>query len=323
VNSFPLWPKSASTLSGNTDALFIFMLVVCGLVTVLIFTLIFYFAIKYRRRSELERPKPSHAPMALEVVWIAVPSLFFATFFGWGAAVYLRYLDPPEDALRIYVVGKQWMWKLQHPEGQSEINQLHVPVNRAVQLILTSQDVIHSFFIPAFRVKRDAVPGRYTTLWFEAKETGTYHLFCAEYCGTEHSHMVGTVTVMEAADYQRWLASARGGDNLAAAGEQLFQRLGCPSCHGKIAPALQGVYMKPVPLASGETVTADENYLRESILDPGAKIVKGFPNLMPSFRGQVTEDGLLQLIAYIRSQGAPAAAGPGAGVGAPQAEETK
>ena len=277
--------------------------------TAAIFLCIFVFAIKYRRRSDTERPKPIHGSMAVEITWSIIPLGIFLLIFGWGAKVYFTTLDAPENSLRIYVMGKQWMWKAQHPDGQSEINELHVPVGRPVQLILTSQDVIHSFYIPAFRMKRDAVPGRYSSLWFQATKPGAYHLFCAEYCGTEHSYMRGTVTVMRPADYERWLAGGAGGDTMAAAGRKLFERLGCVNCHGKTCPALEGVYQNEVPLASGQIVRADDAYLRESILDPGAKIVAGFPNLMPSFRGQVSEEDLMKLLAYIRSLGAPGAAG--------------
>jgi len=304
--SFPLWPESASAGSRGVDHVFIFLLIVCGAMTAAIFLTIFYFAIKYRRRSEEERPRPPRGNLPLELVWTAVPLGIFLFIFGWGAKVYYENLNPPSDAMQIYVVGKQWMWQLQHPEGQREINELHVPVGWPVELVLTSQDVIHSFYVPAFRIKRDAVPGRYATAWFRATTPGRYHLFCAEFCGTEHSHMTGWVYVMSQADYEQWLSGAVGGESMAGVGKRLFQKLGCANCHGRICPSLDGLYTKGVRLADGRVVTADDDYLRESILDPGAKVVAGFPNIMPSFKGVVSEEDLLKLIAYIKSQGSPA-----------------
>jgi cytochrome c oxidase subunit 2 len=202
-------------------------------------------------------------------------------------------------------MGKQWMWKAQHPLGKSEINMLHVPVNQPVKLIMTSQDVIHSFYIPAFRVKKDVLPGRYTELWFEATKTGEYHLFCAEYCGTEHSQMIGSVVVMEQLEYERWLSGNVAGESMAAAGQRLFEQRGCASCHAGTSdargPALAGLFGKEVQLEDGRTVTADESYLRESILNPQAKVVAGYSPVMPTFEGQISEEGLLQLVAYIKS----------------------
>ncbi len=318
--SFPLWPVSASEGSRAMDRLFVFELVVSVAMTALIFGTIFYFAIRYRRRTPDERPRPIRGSIAIETIWTVGPLLVMLVMFGWGAYVYFDYANPPKNALQIYVVGKQWMWKLQHPDGQAEIDELHVPVGRAVQLIITSQDVIHSFFMPAFRIKRDAVPGAYTTEWFTATRPGTYHIFCAQYCGTNHSQMAGSVYVLKPADYEAWLASAGGGDSLAGAGHKLFDRLGCVNCHvlNPRCPTLDGLYGKQTPLADGRIVRADDAYIRESILDPGAKIVAGFPNIMPSFRGLVTEEGVLELIAYIKTLGAPALAGEGAGIGGGQ-----
>ena len=308
----PLWPTAASPAAREMDALFLSELAVSALMVLLIFGCIFVFAIKYRRRSPDERPRPIRGSMALETVWSAIPLVIFLVFFFWGAKIFFANAGPPSDSMQIYVIGKQWMWYVQHSEGQREINELHVPAGRNVQLIITSQDVIHSFFIPAFRIKKDAVPGMYTTEWFHATEPGSYHLFCAQYCGTSHSHMIGTVYVMKPAAYQQWLTGGRG-ESMAVAGAKLYQRLGCANCHGVICPSLDGVYMKNVGLADGRIVRADEAYLRESILEPGAKIVAGYPNVMPSFRGQVRETEILELIAYIRSLGTPALAGQGAG----------
>lgn len=310
--SFPLWPETASATARGVDHLYIFLLIVCGGMTIAIFSTIFYFAIKYRRRSPDERPRPLRGSLGLEFFWAAGPLAIFLFTFGWGAKVFFENSSPPPGAMQVYVVGKQWMWYLQHPEGQREINELHVPVNRPVELIITSQDVIHSFYVPAFRIKRDAVPGMYNTTWFLPIKTGTFHLFCAEYCGTEHSHMIGSVYVMSQSDYERWLSGAVGGESMAAVGRRLFQKLGCANCHSRICPPLEGLYMKGVGLEDGRVVAADDAYLRESILDPGAKVVAGFRNIMPSFKGLVTEEALLQLIAYIKSLGSPATGVPAA-----------
>jgi len=314
----PVWPEVASASAHNVDALFLYELAVSGLATFLIFAAIFYFGVKYRRRSPWDRPRPIEGSLTLESIWTVIPLLVFLSFFFWSARIFYANSSPPRDSMQIYVVGKQWMWYVQHPGGQREINEVHVPVNRDVQFIITSQDVIHSFYMPAFRIKRDAVPGMYTTEWFRATRTGDFHLFCAEYCGTNHSHMIGAVHVMRAGAFEQWLAAGARGESMAQAGAKLYQRLGCVNCHNIVAPALEGLYMKGVGLADGKVTLADDAYLRESILDPGAKIVAGFPNLMPSFQGVVTEEGILQLIAYIKSLGTPALAGPGAGRGAGQ-----
>jgi cytochrome c oxidase subunit 2 len=304
---FPFWPWTASQAAAAVDHLFIFLLVVCGTVAAGIFLTIVYFAIKYRRRAEDEIGALQPSPVWMEITWTAIPLMIFLFIFGWGVKVYFEIYSPRENALQVYVVGKQWMWEIQHPNGQREINHLHVPLNQQVQLVITSQDVIHSFYVPAFRIKRDAVPGMYNTVQFRPTRAGEYHLFCAEYCGTEHSHMIGSVTVMDPQDYARWLAGAPRGEPLAAVGERLYIQMGCTNCHGNIAPSLNGLYMKGVGLADGRVATADEQYLRESILDPGAKIVGGFPNIMPTFRGVVDEVGLQALVEYIKSLGAPAA----------------
>jgi cytochrome c oxidase subunit 2 len=238
------------------------------------------------------------------------------TMFGWGARLYFEQYKPPQNAVEVYVVGKQWMWKLQHATGQREINELHVPVGRKIKLIMTSEDVIHDFFVPAFRTKADVVPGRYTTLWFEATTPGKYHLFCAEYCGMNHSGMTGSVYVMEPREFDNWLAGNTGTTSPAAAGQQLFQSLGCASCHGANGeggrgPTLAGLLGRPTPLEGGQTVKPDEAYIRESIVNPGAKIVAGFQPIMPTFQGQVTEDQLVQLIAFIKSLSPGGTAAPG------------
>jgi cytochrome c oxidase subunit 2 len=231
--------------------------------------------------------------------------------FLWGAQIFAALVDPPADSLEAFVVGRQWMWKIQHLEGRREIDELHVPVGRPVRLTMTSEDVIHSFYVPAFRVKMDAVPGRYSTVWFEATKPGTYHLFCAEYCGTLHSGMIGRVVAMEPAEFQAWLSgTAEGGTlnvSVAEQGAQLFESLGCVSCHraGEMqrGPQLVGLFGSTVHLAGGGTVVADERYIRESILDSSAKVVEGYQPLMPTYRGLINEEQVLQLIAYIKGLG--------------------
>jgi cytochrome c oxidase subunit II len=226
--------------------------------------------------------------------------------FIWGTSLYVTAYRPPAGALEVFVVGKQWMWKLQHPEGQREIDELHIPMGRPIRLTMTSEDVIHSFFIPAFRIKKDVLPGRYTTIWFEATKPGEYHLFCTQYCGTNHAAMIGRVVVMKPVDYERWLGGAAG-ESMVSAGERLFQAEGCIGCHRLDgtgpAPSLVGVFGKPVQLQGGETVTADADYIRESILSPMAKIVAGYQPIMPTFQGRLSEEQLLRLIAYIKSLG--------------------
>lgn len=314
---FPLKPPQASTFAERVDMLYYFITGVSIFFGALIFILVIVFAIKYRRRSETEVPKPVHGSLALELTWSIIPFCLAMTMFGWGALIYFdMYHRAPESALEISVIGKQWMWHFQHPTGQREINTLHIPTGRPIRLTMATEDVIHSLYIPAFRVKKDLVPGRYTTLWFEATQPGTYHLFCAEYCGTKHSQMGGSVIAMEPAQYQQWLAGvgapaeAAPGDQMAAvlpaeAGQKLFRQLNCHTCHmagpGGQGPNLIGIFGQRVTLQNGETVTVDEAYIRESILMPRAKVVLGYPAAMPTYQGQVNEQQIMQLIAYIKS----------------------
>jgi len=304
-SNLPFFPEQASTVAARVDALYFFLLAVSAFFAVLIAALLVIFAFRFRRRSDSERPALIHGSTALELTWTLIPFCLTMVMFFWGASIYVSLSRPPDDALQVFVVGKQWMWKIQHLEGRREINELHVPVGRSVKLTMTSEDVIHSFYVPAFRVKSDVLPGRYTTLWFEATKPGSYHLFCAEYCGTEHSGMIGHVVVMEPAEYQAWLSGGPPAAALATAGQQLFEQLGCITCHrgdpGARGPQLVGIVGKPVQLQSGETVIADETYIRESILNPQAKIVAGFQPIMPTFKGLVSEEGLIQLLAYIKS----------------------
>jgi cytochrome c oxidase subunit 2 len=291
-------------MAGNVDALYVFLVTLSLFMSTAIFTLILVFAVRFRRRPGIEAEQIEGSKM-LEITWSIVPLFVFLFIFGWGAVIYFQERTPPRDSATVYVVAKQWMWKLQHEEGAREINQLHVPVDQDVKLIMTSQDVIHSFYIPAFRIKQDVVPGRYTTLWFKATRPGTYHLFCAEYCGTQHSGMVGQVVVMERAQYQAWLGGGSGTGTMASSGEQLFQQLGCSTCHRSDSqgrgPDLKGVFGSKVMLDDGRTFIADEAYVRESILLPTAKIVSGYKPIMPVFQGMVSEEQLNALVAYVKS----------------------
>jgi len=300
----PLFPEQASSISVEVDRLLYFLVAVSVFFTLLIFLAIFYFAVRYRRRSETELPSAVHTGLTLEILWTVIPFGITMIMFAWGASIFFTESRPPDDAMQIYVVGKQWMWKLQHMEGNREINELHIPVGRSVKLTMTSEDVIHSFFVPAFRTKQDVVPGRYTTTWFKATKAGKYHLFCAEYCGTNHSAMIGWVYAMEPQDYQQWLSGTPKG-TLTEAGGQLFNDLACVNCHhtdgsGR-CPSLVNLYGSTVRLAGGGTVKADEAYIRESILNPAAKVVEGYQPLMPTFQGQVTEEQVVDLIEYVKS----------------------
>src|SRR5690348_6861257 len=302
--NLPLWPVRASSTAGSVDALYIFLLTLCGVMCIGIFTMIAVFAIRYRR-SAGNRAEPIEGSTALELTWTFIPLGIFIFIFVWSAAIFFRERTPPKDSTEVYTVAKQWMWKFQHIEGQREINELHVPVGRDVRMIMTSQDVIHSFYVPAFRIKQDVLPGRYTTAWFHATKPGTYHLFCAEYCGTQHSGMIGQVVVMEPALYQAWLSRGAATASLASNGQSLFMQLGCSTCHRSDTqgrgPNLTGTFGKPVQLDDGRTVIADENYIRESILNPAAKVVSGFKPIMPVFQGLVSEDQLNGLVAYVKS----------------------
>jgi len=268
-------------------------------------------------------PRPISGSMVLELTWTIVPLLIAMTIFVWGASTYFKAYRVPHQAMEVYVVAKQWMWKFQHQTGQREINELHVPVGARVKLTMTTEDVIHSLYVPAFRIKQDVVPGRYTQLWFEATKTGSYYLFCAEYCGTNHSGMGGHVIVMEPTAYEQWLAGGAGAESAASQGQKLFQERGCASCHqtepggqqGR-GPTLYGLFGKQQAVTGDGTVTVDEAYIRESVLDPQAKVSLGFQPIMPTFRGQLNEEQILQLIAYVRSLGQPAGGESGGGAGA-------
>lgn len=305
MNELRFFPQQASTVAAQIDALYGFLVGMSGFFTGLIFLLLLVFMIKYRRRSDEEPARRQiRANPWLEVIWIVIPLGLTMVVFVWGARLYAMVMNPPADALEIYAIGKQWMWKFQHPEGRSEINELHVPVGRAVKMTMSTQDVIHSFYVPAFRIKMDVVPGRYTHTWFEATTPGEYYLFCAEYCGTAHSGMQGRVIVMPQMEYQQWLRQGQESDPMRSAGARLFHQLGCVTCHRGETPAgpsLAGLFGSTVRLQSGATISADENYVRESILRPNARIVAGYRPLMPSFEGQLSEEELLYLVSYIKT----------------------
>ncbi len=312
---FPLFPETATEMAAEIDRIYFAFLGISAFFSLLIAGLVFYLAIRYRRRSADEVGTPEQAATWLEVAWSVIPLAILVVMFFWGTQVYFEARRPPSDALEYYVTGKQWMWKFQHPEGNREINHLHVPAGEAIKLIMTSEDVIHSVFVPAFRVKMDVLPGRYTTLWFRAEKAGTFRLFCNEYCGAEHSKMIGSVTVLEPAEYEEWLGGAGAAGPVAAAtGEELFSQKICDTCHkpdsATLAPYLAGIFGKEIELADGTTAVADENYFRESILNPGAKIVKGYQNVMPTYQGQLTEDELVQLILYVKSLSPAPTEGP-------------
>jgi cytochrome c oxidase subunit II len=302
----PFLPDSASTLSSKVDAIYFYLSGVTLFFTLLISAILVFFVIRYRRRTPYEIPRPIAGSHKLETLWTIIPFMIAMTMFGWGASVYFEQSRPPQNAIEVYVVGKQWMWKIQHSTGQREINELHVPVGRKVKLIMTTEDAIHDFFVPAFRMKADLIPGKYTTEWFEATKTGTFHLFCAEYCGMNHSGMIGSVIVMEPREFDNWLSGNTGNTTPAVAGQQLYQTLGCVSCHGASGeggrgPTLAGLFGREVRLVGGQTVRADEAYIRESIINPQAKLVEGFGPIMPTFQGQISEDQLVQLLAFIKS----------------------
>jgi cytochrome c oxidase subunit 2 len=304
------WPAAASPYASQVDTLFWSMTAVTGAVAVGVFIFIIVFSVRYRAAADADRrldlsPEAKKRNRAIEITCVVVPLVIFLAFFFWAARLYFQYFTPPARTLEVYVVAKQWMWKLEHTDGRCEINELHVPRDQPVKLILTSQDVIHSFFVPALRVKRDVVPGRYTVLWFRATRPGTYHLFCAEYCGTDHSRMKGGIVVMEPEEYANWLSGGAPTATLASQGAEKFRSLGCSGCHsvgGSVrAPLLDGLFGRNVPLASGAFVKVDERYVRDSILQPARDVAAGYDDVMPAFAGNVSEEDLLELVAYIKS----------------------
>ncbi|HEX4164954.1 MAG TPA: cytochrome c oxidase subunit II [Bryobacteraceae bacterium] len=306
VADLSLFPVAASAQAGPIDSLYWFLTIVSAIMTALIFAAVIIFAWKYRKRPGVKATQ-IEGSTKLELTWSILPFLIMLVMFWWGARIYFAAQNPPKNAMEVFVTGKQWMWKIQYPDGAREIDELHVPVGQPVKLTMASEDVIHSFSIPAFRVRHDVVPGHYDSLWFTPTKPGRYHLFCTEYCGNQHAGMVGWVDVMEQRDYANWLSGGEGGGDLAVQGQQLFVQNGCSTCHlldqqGR-CPNLRGLYNKSVQLKDGRTVTADDAYIRESILDPNAKIVAGFErDIMPTtFKETLSEANIIQLIAYIKS----------------------
>jgi cytochrome c oxidase subunit 2 len=310
MNSSSFFPDRASTIAGPIDNLYFAWLALSGVVALAVFVIIVVFAVRYRKGSAANRglgdPVERERKMRhIEIVWTVVPLMLFLAMFAWSSMVYYDSITVPRGALPIYVVAKQWMWHAEHPGGEREINELHVPTDRPVVLVMTSQDVIHSLSIPGFRIKQDVLPGRYTTLWFTANRPGEYHLFCTQYCGTSHSHMVGRVIVMEPSAFEGWLSAHASVPTMAARGAQRYRQLGCNGCHGAEAtvraPKLEGLYGKPVMLRDGRSVLADEHFIREAVLLPGQEVPAGYEANMPSFRGQISEVELLELIEYVKS----------------------
>jgi len=300
MNEFRLFPQSASSISGDVDRAYFFLIAVATFFTGLIFVLIVYFALRYSRKRN-PNPEHVHTSYTLEIVWTIIPLIIVIVIFSWGAKIYVHALTVPDGAMEIHVLAKQWMWKTQHPTGQREINELHIPVGRPVRLMMASQDVIHSFYVPAFRIKRDVDPGRFNQMWFEVTAAGEYHLFCAEYCGSGHSSMIGRIVAMDPGAYQQWLAGTPAQEPPVRSGEKLFVQFACNTCHGQRAPTLAGLYGRRVQLADGSTLIADDNYIRESILSPNAKFVAGYPPLMPTYQSLMSEEQLIDLVAYIKS----------------------
>lgn len=309
MNEIQLRPDQASSIASRIDTLFYVLIAMSLFFIILVMSLVIFFSIRYRRGSKAKRDIKPTPTIYLELTWTIIPLFLAMGIFVWSAYVFFDYMRVPQGALEIFVTGKQWMWKIQHQNGRREINELHVPNGTPVKLTMTSEDVIHSFYVPAFRVKKDVLPGKYTTLWFEPTAEGIYHLFCAEYCGTEHSGMVGRVVVMPPEEYEAWLETGNTAAPPVTEGERLFAKLACVTCHnqssGSRGPHLAGLFGSEVELATGEKVMADNEYIRESILNPQAKIVAGYPPLMPTYQKQVQEEDMLQIIAYIRSLEAP------------------
>ena len=304
MTNFSLFPPEASKIAPQMDALYFFMVLVSLVGLTIVILLVTSFSILYSQKRHPVAVQIEGSTL-LEATWTIIPLGLFLIMFVWGALLYFRIYTPPANAMNIYVVGKQWMWKAEHPGGQHEIDALHVPTGRPIQLTIISQDVFHSFSIPAFRVKREAIPGRYTSVWFEATEPGTYHLFCTQYCGTEHSHMIGEVTVLTPDDYKKWLEGSTSGASLAQNGERLFASLSCNACHNTRpdarGPSLANVYGTSLTLATGQHITADDAYLREAILNPSQHITQGYAPIMPTYQGQISEEGVIDLVEYIKN----------------------
>jgi cytochrome c oxidase subunit 2 len=304
LHSSALFPAEASTIAPYMDALYFFLVAISIVGLVFVAFLIFYFSIRYRRDKNPVATQIEGSTI-LEATWTIIPLALFLVVFVWGGLLYFRIYNPPSNSMNIYVVGKQWMWKAEHPGGQHEINALHIPIGQPIQLTMISQDVFHSFSIPDFRVKREVIPGRYSTVWFNATTPGTYHIFCTQYCGTNHSVMIGEVTALSPDDYEKWTQQSTSGMSLSQNGERLFASMGCNSCHSGNAaargPSLAGVYGSKLQLTNGSQVLVNDAYLRDSILNPSQHITAGYAPIMPTYQGQISEDGLIDLVEYIKS----------------------
>jgi len=302
---FSIRPDQASTIAQGVDYLYYFLTAIDLFFTAVIFLTIFYFALRYRRRSQQDQPPQIEGSLPLEIAWILIPLGICVVVFLWGTSLFIRNSRPPAASTEIFVVGKQWMWKLQHPEGVEEINELHVPVNQPIKLTMTSEDVIHDFSVPAFRVKKDVVPGMYTELWFQATKTGRFDLYCDQYCGTNHSAMIGTITALSPADYKKWTEQSTSGMSLAQNGERIFASMGCNACHSGNAaargPNLAGVFGSTLRLTNGSDVLVNEAYLRDAILNPSQHVTSGYTPIMPTYQGQISEDGLIDLVEYLKN----------------------
>ncbi len=305
---FQIFPEQASTVAGDVDGIYFALVAVTAFFAIAIYLMILFFSVKYRRGREADRSNPPSSNHKLEAVWIIIPLGIALAIFGWSTKVFFDMQRPPQDALEIQAIGKQWMWKFQNPDGRREVNELHIPTGRPVKITMISQDVIHDLFVPAFRVKADVLPGRYTYLWFEATKPGTYHLFCAEYCGLQHSGMIGKVVVMEPQDYENWLNGGTTDEIPAVAGEKVFNQLGCNTCHseesGARGPSLVNLFDSEVTLRDGNTVLADENYIRHSIMNPASQVVAGFDAIMPTYKNQISEEQIFQIVSYLKTLGA-------------------
>jgi cytochrome c oxidase subunit 2 len=303
LNASALFPREASTIAPYMDALYFFLVAMTVVGLLLVGTILVTFSIRYRKAVHPVATQIEGSTL-LEATWTIIPLAIFLVTFVWGALLYFRIYNPPVNSMNIYIVGKQWMWKAEHPGGQHEINALHVPIGQPVQLTMISQDVFHSFSIPDFRIKREVIPGRYSTVWFEATTPGEYHLFCTQYCGTNHSAMIGTITALSPADYKKWTEDSTSGMSLAQNGERLFASMGCNACHSGNAaargPDLSGVYGSKLQLTNGSQVLVNDAYLRDAILNPSQHVTAGYAPIMPTYQGQISEDGLIDLVEYLK-----------------------
>jgi cytochrome c oxidase subunit 2 len=304
LHASALFPAEASGIAPYVDALYFFLVAMTIFGTTFVAILLLVFSVRYRREKNPVATQVEGSTL-LEATWTIIPLAIFLVTFVWGALLYFRIYDPPANAMNIYIVGKQWMWKAEHPGGQHEINALHIPTGKPIQLTMISQDVFHSFSIPDFRIKREVIPGRYSTVWFEPTQVGVYHLFCTQYCGTQHSGMVGEITVMTPGDYKKWLEQSNSGQSLAQNGERLYASMGCNSCHNGTAaargPSLAGVYGSKLTLTDGRQILVDDAYLRNAILNPSEHVTAGFAPIMPTYQGQISEDGLIDLVEFIKN----------------------